>query len=207
MDAALDKPQKNEFGQLPHAPINDWVTSPSTARHIIEQTKLLHVENPAAAGDFILVDENTLAEHMKEMGKPNMFAICVNTSGKVSFAREFGMHGYAATASPAFYEDMLAKIKKAAGMKGFRLIEVFAPCPLIWNNETSNTVELCRQAVNIGLWPLFEVEYGKVIVNYKPAKLESKSVFESMQTFMHVDESTLDANWRKFLLKPYEVSL
>jgi len=207
LDAGLDKPEKDEEGKLPHKPIpnNAWITSLSTSRHFLQGEEILQVANPPAASDFCFMDEETCLSSLPELlMKDDCFVICVNLSGKMRFARDLSLHGYTATASPAFYEDFLAKIRKAASMEGLRFIEVITPCPIIWKSDPSNTIELCRQAVDIGLWPLFRAEHGVVSVSYKPTKLEPKVAFEAMQEIVRVDEEELEKNWRKFLIKPYE---
>jgi pyruvate ferredoxin oxidoreductase beta subunit len=69
---------------------------------------------------------------------------------------------YVATASVANLHDLEAKVTKAMGIRGARYIHVHVPCPLGWGSETHLTIKLARLAVESGLFPLFEAEYGEV---------------------------------------------
>ena len=69
---------------------------------------------------------------------------------------------YVATMSIGFAQDMLRKIEKAAEMNGFRYLHVLAPCPPGWGTDENKAVELGRLAVRSRVWPLFEVEKGKL---------------------------------------------
>ena len=73
-------------------------------------------------------------------------------------------HGipYVATASVADLHDLEAKVVRAMGMHGARYIHVHVPCPLGWGTPTDATVRVARLAVECGLFPLFEAEYGEV---------------------------------------------
>ena len=76
-------------------------------------------------------------------------------------------HGvpYAASASVGYLDDYISKLKKAAAIEGPRYIHVFAPCPTGWGIATDETVEIAREAVDVGLWPLMEYENGRWITN------------------------------------------
>jgi len=74
-------------------------------------------------------------------------------------------HGveFAATASVAFWNDYITKVRRAAAVKGPAVIHVLAPCPLGWRFDTSQTIKLAKLAVQTRYFPLYEVENG----NYK----------------------------------------
>jgi pyruvate ferredoxin oxidoreductase beta subunit len=74
-------------------------------------------------------------------------------------------HGveFAATASVAFWNDYITKVRRATAVKGPAVIHVLAPCPLGWRFETSQTIKLAKLAVQTRYFPLYEVEKG----NYK----------------------------------------
>jgi pyruvate ferredoxin oxidoreductase beta subunit len=71
-------------------------------------------------------------------------------------------HGipYVATASVADLHDLEAKVKHAMAIHGARYIHVHVPCPLGWGTATDATIHVARLAVQCGLFPLFEAEYG-----------------------------------------------
>jgi hypothetical protein len=188
-----------------------WFTSPSTARHFLEAANLPRVANPAAAaeGGFAFADDHTTADVFASLNKAkNLLYVCVNTSGKPRFAKQMGIRGYAATASLSNIDDLLAKVQKASAMQGMRFIEILSPCPTEWLSDTSNTVEICRQAVEIGLWPIYEMEHGKFKVNYKPVKLAKPDTFLTLQKKLAPDPALLDKSWRTNLLgKPFEAEI
>jgi pyruvate ferredoxin oxidoreductase beta subunit len=73
-------------------------------------------------------------------------------------------HGipYVATASVADLHDLEAKVTKAMGISGARYIHIHVPCPLGWAHDPALTIKVARLAVESGLFPLFEAEFGKV---------------------------------------------
>jgi pyruvate/2-oxoacid:ferredoxin oxidoreductase beta subunit len=72
-------------------------------------------------------------------------------------------HGipYAATATPGYPEDLIAKVTRAAGLKGLRFIHLLAPCPTGWRFPSELTVKLSRLAVETRVFPLYEVTNGE----------------------------------------------
>ena len=81
-------------------------------------------------------------------------------------------HGveYAATASMAYWNDYMTKVRKAASVKGPAVIHVLAPCPLGWRFETSETVKLAKLAVQTRYFPVYEVENGTYKLSIKVPK-------------------------------------
>lgn len=72
---------------------------------------------------------------------------------------------YVATASLAYPMDLYRKVEKAKGIKGFRYIEILAPCYPGWKLEASQTIHYSRLAVKSKSWLLWEAENGKVEFN------------------------------------------
>ncbi|OGF17567.1 MAG: 2-ketoisovalerate ferredoxin oxidoreductase [Candidatus Eisenbacteria bacterium RBG_16_71_46] len=72
-------------------------------------------------------------------------------------------HGipYAATATIAHPDDLIAKIRKAKGIRGTRFIHILAPCPPGWKAGDDETIALARMAVKARVFPLLEVEAGQ----------------------------------------------
>ncbi len=79
---------------------------------------------------------------------------------------------YVATANVAFIEDFEKKIKKALEIEGAKFIHVLTPCVPGWGIDSSKTIEYSRLAVETGMWVLYEIENGKIKINYKPSKLK-----------------------------------
>ena len=78
---------------------------------------------------------------------------------------------YAATASIAYPEDLLRKIRKAKKIKGFKFILVFSSCSTGWKFPVEKTVEIARLAVETRVWPLYEIFNGE---NYKIGEMPKK---------------------------------
>lgn len=95
---------------------------------------------------------------------------------------------YAATATPAHWNDLITKVKKATSIEGPTFMNILAPCPRGWRYESQDTMGICRLAVDTCFWPLYEVIDGvKWNITYKPK--EKKSVIEwykSQGRFKHL---------------------
>jgi pyruvate ferredoxin oxidoreductase beta subunit len=73
-------------------------------------------------------------------------------------------HGipYVATASVANLRDLEYKVTRAMGIYGARYVHIHVPCPLGWGSQPEDTIKVARMAIESGLFPLFEAEYGEV---------------------------------------------
>lgn len=73
-------------------------------------------------------------------------------------------HGtkYVATATVAYPRDLEKKVKKAMEIEGPKYIHILVPCPLGWGFDVSETIMLSRLAVQTGLFPVYEMENGKI---------------------------------------------
>ncbi len=73
-------------------------------------------------------------------------------------------HGipYVATASVADLHDLEAKVTKSMSIRGARYIHIHVPCPLGWKSDPAQTIKVARLAVESGLFPLIEAEWGVV---------------------------------------------
>jgi len=88
---------------------------------------------------------------------------------------------YAATASIAFPEDFIRKLKKAQKIEGPSFIQLFAPCPTGWRSPTDKSIELARLAVQTAYFPLFEYENGRYRINMPSTKKEPKPIEEFLK--------------------------
>jgi pyruvate/2-oxoacid:ferredoxin oxidoreductase beta subunit len=68
---------------------------------------------------------------------------------------------YVATASVAYPDDFIRKIRKAKETRGFKFIYAFSPCPVGWRFPSEITIRLARLAVQTKVFPLYEVEDGE----------------------------------------------
>jgi len=75
------------------------------------------------------------------------------------------MHGcaYVATASLGFMADYYRKLDKAiaAAKRGLAYLHVYSPCPSGWRFASSDTIEVCRKAVESNFVTLWEYEPGR----------------------------------------------
>jgi len=98
-------------------------------------------------------------------------------SGKREWKKDISFiaaaHGvpYVATANIAFPVDFKNKLAKAKAKKGFRLVTVYANCPIGWRHDSALTIEIAKKAVESGMWQLFEIEDGIFKRTYKPKQL------------------------------------
>jgi len=113
---------------------------------------------------------------------------------------------YLATASVGHPMDLLAKLEKAKNAKGFRYLQVFAPCPTGWKFDTALTVKMCKMAVDSGMWTLYEVENGVERVTYKPKqKIPVNDYIKPQGRFKHMTEDKIkelqawvDKRWARY---------
>ena len=68
---------------------------------------------------------------------------------------------YAASATVAYPEDLIAKVRKAQAVRGTRFLHLLAPCPPGWKSEDDATIALGRMAVRSRIFPLVEIENGE----------------------------------------------
>jgi pyruvate/2-oxoacid:ferredoxin oxidoreductase beta subunit len=119
-------------------------------------------------------------------------------------------HGipYIATASIAYPEDFVKKMKKAKDIRGTRFFHVFAPCPTGWKSRPDDSVKLARMAVQNAVFPLFEIEDGtKLTLNMKlKDKKPIKDYLRLQGRFRHLTEDQIaamqaevDARWLRLL--------
>jgi pyruvate ferredoxin oxidoreductase beta subunit len=72
---------------------------------------------------------------------------------------------YVATASPAYWRDLITKVKKGLAVDGPAFIHAISPCPRGWRTSTDITIELARLAVETCIFPLWECESGEYKVS------------------------------------------
>ncbi|MDY7018993.1 MAG: pyruvate synthase subunit PorB [Chloroflexota bacterium] len=88
---------------------------------------------------------------------------------------------YAATASPSYPFDLMNKVRKGAEIKGPAYVHILAPCPTGWRYPGNITIELGRLAVETGIFPLYEVEYGQYKLNVHRPKLKPVEEYIKLQ--------------------------
>ena len=127
---------------------------------------------------------------------------------------------YVATASIAYWQDVLMKARKGLEVEGPAFLHVFAPCPRGWRYDTSKTVEIARLAVETCVFPLWEAVNGNYslspqskIAALKPDRKKPVTDYLKMQrrfrhlfnpSFEHeriVIQERIDKRWGKLLKK------
>ena len=116
-------------------------------------------------------------------------------------------HGipYVATACAAYPMDLFRKVRKAAGIDGPTYLHVLCPCPTGWRFPSALTVRAGRLAVQSGIFPLYEIENGRLKVTVKVAKRKPVEEYIKLQgRFAHLTEEEIaaiqkqvDAEWEK----------
>ena len=133
-------------------------------------------------------------------------AIPGKTQWKKNIARIAAAHGipYVATASIAYPEDLIAKVKKAKSIKGPKLIHIYTPCPVGWGFDSSKSIYYAKKIVETGLWPLYEIENGKLKINQKPTFAPLEEYFKGQKRFKHMKpehikevEERTKAGWKE----------
>ena len=97
--------------------------------------------------------------------------------GKKDLLAIMAAHGipYAATATVAYPDDLIAKVERAKKIHGTRFIHLLSPCPPGWKIPSEQTIKYSRLAVASRVFPLVEIVDGRawrVTVSPEPVPLE-----------------------------------
>ncbi|KON28165.1 pyruvate ferredoxin oxidoreductase [miscellaneous Crenarchaeota group archaeon SMTZ-80] len=98
-------------------------------------------------------------------------------------------HGieFAATASIAYWNDFITKVKKALDVDGPAVIHILAPCPRGWRYEDKDTFKLARLATQTRYFPIYEFDKGKYTFNIKvPNPLPVEEFLKAQGRFKHL---------------------
>lgn len=103
-------------------------------------------------------------------------------------------HGdvYMATASSAYPQDLLAKVRKARSLNKPSFIHIICPCPPGWEYDPELGIEIARLAVETGMVVLYEYDNGEVTINVVPE--EKKPVEEYLMKqgrFSHLTKADI----------------
>jgi pyruvate/2-oxoacid:ferredoxin oxidoreductase beta subunit len=68
---------------------------------------------------------------------------------------------YAATATVAYPDDLMQKVRIASKIKGMRFLHILCPCPTGWRSPPHLSISLARAAVESRVFPLYEIFEGR----------------------------------------------
>ncbi len=114
---------------------------------------------------------------------------------------------YAATATPAFPQDLAAKVQRAVGLAGFRFLHVTCPCVPGWGVADDASLRVIRLGVESKVVPLYEVEDGvRYRITRQPAGTPVREYLAAQGRYAHLTESDIaeiqaavDARWSALL--------
>ena len=120
-------------------------------------------------------------------------------AGKISFGEDrpkknapaiAAAHGipYVATASIAYPKDVIKKVKKAVEIKGPKYLQIHAPCCTGWGFDSSRTIEVGRLAVETALFPIYEMQNGKITSVKKIKRKPVEEYLKVQRRFRHLFE-------------------
>jgi len=120
-------------------------------------------------------------------------------AGKISFGEDrpkknapaiAAAHGipYVATASIAYPKDVIKKVKKAVEIKGPKYLQIHAPCCTGWGFDSSRTIEVGRLAVETALFPIYEMQNGKITSVKKIKRKPVEEYLKMQRRFRHLFE-------------------
>ncbi len=124
--------------------------------------------------------------------------------GKKDLLSVIVAHGasYVATATIAYPQDMIEKLRKAKQKKGFRFVHLLSPCPTGWGYPEDRTVTMARMAVESGAYPLLEWEEGGWHVTQRPSfSVSVEEYLEAQGRFKGWEREELKGLARRVLLQ------
>lgn len=93
---------------------------------------------------------------------------------------------YVATASVGYPLDLDRKIRRALSIRGAKYVQIHVPCPLGWGTDAERTIDIARMAVLTGLYPLYEVDHGKLTAQRIPKRIPVDDYLKIQVRFRHL---------------------
>ncbi len=113
---------------------------------------------------------------------------------------------YVATATIAYPEDLIRKLKSAKEIHGPKFMQILTPCPTGWYFPPEETVELSRLAVKSNIFPLFEYREGRFRVTKPSGKIPVEEYLKKQDRFGHLKpeeiksiEEYVDSRWNELI--------
>ncbi len=103
-------------------------------------------------------------------------------------------HGapYVATASIGYPLDLANKIEKAKGIEGPKYVHILTPCPPGWRFPMDKTIEIGKLAVDSYIWPLYEIEDGKLRLTMKPKRVPVEKYLKLQGRFRNLSSEDIE---------------
>jgi pyruvate/2-oxoacid:ferredoxin oxidoreductase beta subunit len=109
---------------------------------------------------------------------------------------------YVASASIAYPQDLISKVKKALNVGGPTFIHLLAPCPKGWGFPADKTIDVGKLAVETGMWKLYEIENGEERESYTPREFKLVKDYISIQKrFEHLTDEDIEQIQEELNLK------
>ncbi len=116
---------------------------------------------------------------------------------------------YIATASVAYPEDLINKMKRAKDIRGTKFIHIFSPCPPGWKIQDEQSIRISQKAVHSRLFPLIEIVDGeKYTLSMEPNGIPVREYLSVQGRFRKLKEKDfefiqqqVDNNWEKLQKK------
>ena len=179
-------------------------TIPPHQLQLNEQGQLRHFLTTEGLSRELLTEILDTADSFVSVGKQQV---------KKDLTAIAAAHGipYAATATPQRARDLMQKVQKAVSIDGPCFLNVLAPCPRGWRFKPGDSMAMCKLAVETCVWPVYEIENGKLKINAKPREkkpveewLKSQGRFKHLFTpkFEHLVaeiQADVDRKWEQLL--------
>jgi pyruvate/2-oxoacid:ferredoxin oxidoreductase beta subunit len=109
---------------------------------------------------------------------------------------------YVASASVAYPQDLISKVKKALTIGGPTFIHLIAPCPKGWGFPANKTIDIGKLAVETGMWRLYEIVDGDLKETYEPSDYRPvKDYIRAQNRFSHLTDEDIEKIQEKLALK------
>ena len=104
-------------------------------------------------------------------------------------------HGvpYLATLSVAYPDDAVRKFQKARTITGTKFFHLLSPCPPGWRIDPAESIRTTRMATLAKVFPLYEVENGRVDISVQPQReITVKEYVETQGRFRQITDKMVD---------------
>jgi len=142
----------------------------------------------------------TPAAHLKDNPKKDLLAIMA--AHRIP---------YAATATVAYPDDLVAKVTRAKQTHGTRFIHLLSPCPPGWKIPSEESIHQSRLAVQSHVFPLVEVLYGETwTLSMDPEPVPIEEYLRAQGRFRHLVgneaavervRTAVEARWQSILAR------